>query len=437
MAVSTRIYGGGAIAFGGPAVIADLQAAGYDTVIMWSVHVNATKYDCNGIHYYPGDLILNNTRIVSQGVYAEMVPMNLPVNLASLRNGGVSILFSVGPGAWANIQTLMGTGVPGPENVLYQNFQALKNAMAAVTGGDIDGIDFDNENNIGTDVMVNFGQMLANIGYASVTLCPYSPPLGWGPGSPPEDSTTQVWIDTLQQLDAAVKPGFVSAIHLQCYSGGGENTQTGYVAEWINLINAAMGPDFNGASLMIPGLSTTLSESSKWWNKSTWSQGACVQKHPGVAQYGDGDWSGHLMTLCGTTPNAAMQTAQTNGAITFFFFCNQPVSFGGRLFNPGDAVFFTGAPRWGSAPQCDGYFLGCDCSDSLNFGLAASGCPKDLQAQYSAWNTGDSQTTPGGGFIWMYDHIMTCLTCGGCGGTAEHPTTTARAYRDAIANGLS
>jgi hypothetical protein len=306
-----------------------------------------------------------------------------------------------------------------------------------VTGGDIDAIDFDNEDNIVTSVMVNFGQMLANIGYASVTLCPYSTPVEWWvQNSPPEDPTTQIWIDTLQQLDAAVKPGFVSAIHLQCYSGGSDNTTDGYVAQWIDLINAAMGPGFNGASLMIPGLSALGNTAGNaWWDKDTSSQGACVQQKPGVAQYGGSDWSGYLITVSGTTPDAAMQIAQANGAVTFFFYCNANVSLRGQNFPPGSAVFFTGAPWWGGAAMCDGYYLSCNCG-SQNAGLAASGCPADLQAQYKAWKT-DATHTPAGGFIWMYDSIMSCLTSGCCGGTESSPATTATAYREAITNGLS
>lgn len=39
MTASTRIHAGGAIAFCGQPAINDLLAAGYSTVIVWSVHV--------------------------------------------------------------------------------------------------------------------------------------------------------------------------------------------------------------------------------------------------------------------------------------------------------------------------------------------------------------------------------------------------------------
>ena len=54
MTASTRIYVSGAIAFGGQPAINDLLAAGYSTIIVWSIHVDTN-----------GDLFLNGTKIVS------------------------------------------------------------------------------------------------------------------------------------------------------------------------------------------------------------------------------------------------------------------------------------------------------------------------------------------------------------------------------------
>src|SRR5882757_480205 len=167
MSVNTRIYAGGAITFGGQPAIDDLLGAGYSAVLVWSVHVDAS-----------GTLILNNTQVVANGVYQEATPMNLPSRLAQLRKAGMQILFSVGSGGvtdFQNIGNLLtnGGGVPGQP--LYDNFQALKNAMVA-GGGDIDAIDFDNEeisqafppgnqpDPVQVKTMVGFGTMLAKIG---------------------------------------------------------------------------------------------------------------------------------------------------------------------------------------------------------------------------------------------------------------------------------
>ena len=101
----------------------------------------------------------------------------------------------------------------------------------------------------------------------------------------------------------------------------------------------------------------------------------------------------------------------------------------GRSFQTGDAVFFTGVPWWGSAPQCDAYYLGTPIRNLYN--PIPGACPADLQAQYKKWGSSID-----GGFIWLYDSIISCLLAGSCGGTMEKPTATALAYRQAITNAL-
>jgi hypothetical protein len=129
------------------------------------------------------------------------------------------------------------------------------------------------------------------------------------------------------------------------------------------------------------------------------------------------------------------------GGETFFFYCRGPLDLGpGKQFRAGDAVFFAGQPWWGSAPQCDGYALSGGCTNIYNMSGA---CPSDLQTQYAAWKTqayppGSGKLyPPNGGFIWLYDSIVSCILGGCCGGTEKAPATTALAYRQAITNGLS
>lgn len=397
MTASTRIYAGGALAFGGQPAINDMLAAGYSTVIVWSVHV-ATD----------GTLILNDTQIVSGGVYKEAEPMNLPANLAQLHKAGVEIIFSVGAGGtsdFTNIATLLGSKPGGPGNVIYDNFKALKQAMVAA-GGDIDAIDFDNEDNIETSVMVNFGITLANIGYAHVTFCPYD--------------LNPIWYATMKALVAAQGKSFVSAIHLQCYSGGSGNINA--VSDWIKGFN-----DAGGDALMIPGLATNQSSNGPWWYQN--EPGGSIQKVPNVAMYGEAKWDNYLYTQNFPTLNAAFQAAGTEAS--FFFYCRGPMVLGnGRSFQTGDAVFFTGTPWWGSAPQCDSYYLGQPCTNLLD--PLPGACPSDLESQYKTWGS-----SVDGGFIWLYDSVISCLLAGGCGGSMEQPATTALAYREAITNGLS
>lgn len=397
MATSTRIYMGGAFAFGGQPAVNDLLAAGYSTLIVWSVHVDSV-----------GNLILNDTQIVSNGVYKEAWPFNLPARLAQLRKAGAEIIFSVGAGGtsdFTNIATLLGGKPGGPGNIVYQNFQALKQAMVAA-GGDIDAIDFDNEDNIDSSVMINFGITLANAGYKHVTFCPW------------DDQS--IWYDTMKGLIASQGNQFVNAIHLQVYSGGGQNLNS--VPDWISGFKAV-----GSQALMIPGLATNQSSPGPWWYQG--EQGGSVNKVPNVAMYEGANWDNYLYTQNFPTIEAALQGAQT--AASFFFYCRGPMVLNnGRSFQTGDAVFFMGVPWWGSAPQCDSYYLGPPCNNIYN-PYPVGACPSDLQAQYKVWGS-----TIQGGFIWLYDSIVDCLLAGCCGGSMDKPTATALAYRQAITNAL-
>jgi len=393
--IQTRIYAGGAFAFGQNGAVQAIQAGNYSTLVLWSVHVNSQ-----------GNLIFNNTPFVTNGTYAEAQPMDLPARLAQLRSQGIGIIFSVGAGGtndFQNISTFVKDGVPGPGNQLYDNFLALKQAMVAA-GGDIDAIDFDNEDYMDTTTLVNFGLMLGNIGYSSVTFCPYY--------------DDDIWNETFQKLISERGNNFVSAIHLQCYSGGaGNNPQ-----QWGQVIAKV-----NPGTLLIPGLGAM--QSSGWWQNG--APGQNVVKQASVAMYGNADWSGMLRQGTYSSPDEAMQSML--GGETFFFYCNQGIALPTGTFPPNTAVFFGGAPWWGSAPQCDGYMLSGQCQNTYNEGGA---CPTDLQQQFHNWN---NQTYPvNGGFIWLYDSIVACTLSTCCNGVSENNTgVLALAYRNAIYNGLS
>ena len=193
------------------------------------------------------------------------------------------------------------------------------------------------------------------------------------------------------------------------------------VSDWVNGFKAV-----GGNALMIPGLATNQSESG-WWYQC--GPGSSVQKVPNVAMYEGANWDNYLYTQNFPTAEAAMWKAP--GAASFLFYCRGPLILtNGRSFNPGDAVYFTGTPWWGSAPQCDAYYLGGPCSNTYN--PMSGACPSDLQSQYQTWGS-----TVDGGFIWLYDSIISCLLSTCCGGSIEQPVGTALAYREAITNGLS
>ncbi|HVZ38215.1 MAG TPA: lysyl endopeptidase [Candidatus Kapabacteria bacterium] len=223
--ITASIYGGGPFYSGGQPVIDDLKASGFTTVIVWSVHVNASN----------GDLTLNDTLIASNGKYVG--DAGWPAQLGSLKTGSTSvnrILFSVGSGPppidFTNIQALISQYGTGPSNPLYQNFAALRAAIPA-----IDGIDFDDEDNYDQNTVVQFAQMLSTIGFGQITFCPYT--------------YMSFWAGCLKALESS-NPGLVTGYNLQCYSGGGGNVFQ--IPQWIGSIEPILG---SGASAFIsPGL---------------------------------------------------------------------------------------------------------------------------------------------------------------------------------------
>jgi hypothetical protein len=115
-----------------------------------------------------------------------------------------------------------------------------------------------------------------------------------------------------------------------------------------------------GKALMIPGLATN--QAVYGWYDCGPTSG--VTKVPNVAMYEGADWSNYLYTLNCLTLQMAVWKAPT--CATFFFYCRQPMVLkNGRSFNTGDAVYFMGVPWWGSAPQCDAYYLSGPVENSL------------------------------------------------------------------------
>lgn len=81
-----------------------------------------------------------------------------------------------------------------------------------------------------------------------------------------------------------------------------------------------------------------------------------------VAQYKQGDWSKVVGRKNGISLEEAKKIADSNPAITFFFYVKggqmvlETNETDARVFNYGDAVFFSGTPQWGTAPGlADGY----------------------------------------------------------------------------------
>lgn len=82
-------------------------------------------------------------------------------------------------------------------------------------------------------------------------------------------------------------------------------------------------------------------------------------KKTNVAMFKGANWNTLIKKVPNCTPEKAKRIALKNPKISFFFFCREYMileNLGDKgIFNPGDAVFFSGEPWYGSAPQCDSY----------------------------------------------------------------------------------
>ncbi len=80
-----------------------------------------------------------------------------------------------------------------------------------------------------------------------------------------------------------------------------------------------------------------------------------------AAMFAGASWSGHVKTVSACTPEQARRIAAQDPRIRFFFICRDHLTLENRqwakpkYFYPGDAVFFTGEPRYGRTPACDVY----------------------------------------------------------------------------------
>ncbi|MBD8889965.1 lysyl endopeptidase [Roseibium litorale] len=232
MSVMSAIYGGGPFYTGGQAVIDDLKASQFTTVVAWAMHIQANA-----------DLVFNDPTnvLVQNGAYAGDPAW--PGLLADLKQGQTSVnrlIFSVGGWGVQDFPNLKQLIFPSPSDypnnpqtgtgtVLYQNFAALKAAIPT-----IDAIDFDDETLYDEPTTIAFANMLYAIGF-NVTFCPYT--------------NTSFWTNCLKALNTAT-PGLVTGFNLQCYAGGAGNDPS----SWISAIQTAMGSGFDAAGFVFPGL---------------------------------------------------------------------------------------------------------------------------------------------------------------------------------------
>lgn len=226
--------------------VSNIVQSGLTTPILWALHIG--RPSISGQQY--GDLIFNDAPnlFVSGGVFN---PNNVdaiaewPAQVASLMQEGSGvkqIFFSIG-GAnppvydFTTIQYMLQNGM---ENVLQENFQALKTAFTVDGTCCIAGFDLDCEEDVDSSTIVSLCQILFQLGF-QITFCPYTSVGFW------QGCMQSLWNEGMQ----------VSWWNLQCYAGGSWNKSD--LTQWLDALAAVTGSSTPG-SYLVPGLAVAGSE---------------------------------------------------------------------------------------------------------------------------------------------------------------------------------
>ncbi len=183
----SAIFGGGPFVTGGEKVLSDVKASGFNTIIIWSVHV-----------HNDGTLYLNDDKVCDNGkLVIGQDSLDFWAGLKGEDSSIERIELSVGAGNCTDFEQIKadiqkdGTG---KETVLYKNMKLLIEATGA------DAVNYDDESCYDLDSAVKFGKMCAGMG-VKITLCPYV--------------NSDFWGKLAKELGEDV-----DRVYLQCYSGG-------------------------------------------------------------------------------------------------------------------------------------------------------------------------------------------------------------------------
>ncbi len=198
-AQESAIYAGGPVYRERSYSISELKNSGFTTVIVWTIHIESN-----------GDLGFNGEfPLVQNGVYVgnNYYP-DFPSDIANLKSGSTTVnrvefgLSGAGSGTFDAVRNFYNSEGFGPGTTLYQNFQALKNAIPA-----IDAINNDDESTYHVASAVAFTKMLAGLGFKNA-IVPYT--------------NSGFWSSLVSQVNTAY-PGNIDRNYIQCYAGGSFN----------------------------------------------------------------------------------------------------------------------------------------------------------------------------------------------------------------------
>lgn len=253
-AARSAIFGGGPLYTGREKVMNDLRSSGFTTVILWSLHVEED-----------GTLNYNGTKIIEDGEYCgDNTRWDQQLRTLKMQPTTVSrVEVSIGAWKvpdWENIRDLINGRGDHPGSILYRNFAEL----LRVTGADA--INDDDESCYDPDSAVQFGKMLAEIGYQHFTIAPY------------DGQKMTEWKKIAQGLGS-----MVDRVYLQCYSGGSSNKPS----DWIT----GLGMNVDPGQSCVPEEQCTdgctpeqMHDQILEWRKSADIPGAFVWLYDGIPQ---------------------------------------------------------------------------------------------------------------------------------------------------------
>jgi len=204
---TSAVYGGGPFYSGGQPVMDDLRASGFNTIILWTLHVS----DVGNMNFNEIPVIDTRGNYIGDPEWTDRI--------ASLKQSPTSVtrvelgIASAGATDFENIETIINREGTGPNTVLYKAFQNLKTVTNA------DAVNFDDESNYDVRTMVQFAVMLSDIGY-KVTLVPYT--------------RRSFWQEVYNQVEAQ-RPGTIDKVYLQVYAGGAGNNPASWNGAFGNL----------------------------------------------------------------------------------------------------------------------------------------------------------------------------------------------------------
>lgn len=207
----SAIYGGGPFVTGGKTVHDDIKNSGFNTLMIWSVHVAAD-----------GTLSLNDTCAVKNGEWQINFPKGKKMVYVwddLLVEGSSITRIELSVGAWGtkdfeNIRSLMQRDGDGEDTILYKNFKCLIDKTHASA------VNFDDESCYDADAMANFGKMCGKMGM-KITLCPYT--------------SMSFWKSLKDKLG-----DLCDRIYVQCYDGGAWNNP----ADWTSAMGMKVIPGY-------------------------------------------------------------------------------------------------------------------------------------------------------------------------------------------------